>query len=155
MTDIVRLKVMLRGGLCDDFPKNYCTRTIDISGATRLKKLAQTILESYDFAFDHAFGFYNNLKNYYDSEKIYTLFADMDDIEPEEFNGQSVSKAMVGKVFEPGKTMLFLFDYGDEWIFHVECLSIGAAEASKSYPLIVEAKGNAPEQYPDSEEDAA
>lgn len=153
MADIFQLKIALRGAMCEDFPASYCTRTIEISGASRLKRLAQAILESYEFAFDHAFGFYSNIRNYSRSEEKYTLFADLDDAEDEEIDGKSVSKTTTKRVFEPGKTMLFLFDYGEEWIFHVTCLSVHEREPDKTYPLLVEARGQAPEQYPDYEED--
>ncbi len=68
---------------------------------------------------DHAFGFYDNLKDHHKSKEIYTLFADMDD-EPDSFNGKSVQNTKISDVFTVGKKMLFLFDYGDDWIFHVE-----------------------------------
>ena len=47
-------------------PKIY--RDIEITGTASLYTLAQAIVRSYDFDFDHAFGFYNKLKgNIYDS----------------------------------------------------------------------------------------
>ena len=51
--------------------------------------------------------------------------------------------------------MLFLFDYGDEWIFHVQCLSVEDSEKGKKYPIVIESHGDAPEQYPDIEEEDA
>ncbi len=51
--------------------------------------------------------------------------------------------------------MLFLFDYGDEWIFHVQCLSVETSEKGKKYPVVIESHADAPEQYPDFEEEDA
>ena len=152
MPQILRLKIALRGVMCDTFPASYCTRTIEVRSERTLEHLAKAILDAYDFYFDHAFGFYDDLKNYHDSAEKYTLFADMeDDIGEEE--GQGVRKTKIGKVFAVGKKMLFLFDYGDEWIFHVNCVSVGEPEKGRRYPITVESKGEAPPQYPDYEED--
>ncbi|MEK6747135.1 MAG: hypothetical protein AABY33_08925 [Pseudomonadota bacterium] len=151
MVEIFRLKVALRGCMCEDFSANYCTRALDISGNASLEKLAEAILDSYDFAMDHAFGFYNNLNNHYESDEAYSLFADFEMDDP--IDSKSVKKTRVSSVFEKDKTMMFLFDYGDDWIFHVRCLSVGSPEKGRKYPVIVESKGKAPEQYPDYEEE--
>ena len=153
MVDIYRLKLSILSGQCFDFPATFCTRVIDIKGSTSLYKLAKAILDAYNFDFDHAFGFYDNIKDPYKSNDIYTLFADMDDGIPAEEDEKSVKKTKISSVFEKGKKMAFLFDYGDDWIFHVNCTSIGEAENGKKYPLLVESKGEAPEQYPEYDED--
>ena len=157
MTKVFRLKISLRGARCDDFPASYCTRTIDILDNESLESLAETILDSYDFAMDHAFGFYSNLNDYYDSEEVYTLFADLEESEDESLNGKSVQHTNLHDVFEKNKTMLFVFDYGDEWIFHVRCTSVDDIKNDRDYPSIIESKGKAPEQYPgfNMENDAA
>ena len=151
MIKIFRLKTSLRSAMCDEFPENFCTRTIDISGKSSLETLAESIISAYGFDMDHAFGFYNNLSHHYESDEAYSLFADMDLDAPSD--GKSVRKNKVSTTFAPEKTMLFLFDYGDEWIFYVECLSVNAAEKGTTYPAIVGSKGEAPEQYPTYDEE--
>jgi len=47
--------------------------------------------------------------------------------------------------------MIFLFDYGDNWEFLVECCDIIEAETEKRYPKVTKKEGKAPEQYPDDE----
>jgi len=54
---------------------------------------------------------------------------------------------------EVGKTMLFLFDYGDEWRFKVELIGLGRKEPGAVYPRVVKRVGEAPPQYPGLEED--
>ena len=50
-------------------------RDIEIAGTGSLYALAQAIVRSFDFDFDHAFGFYSKLKgNIYDSPVRYELF---------------------------------------------------------------------------------
>lgn len=155
MVDIFRLKISLRSGQGQDFPATYCTRTIDIKGSASLEKLAKTILDAYDFALDHAFGFFDNLDYPYHSNEAYSLFADLDYVDTPE-GDKSVKKTKISSAFEQDKTLAFLFDYGDDWIFHVRCTSINKAEADKKYPVVIESKGKAPEQYPEyDEEDTA
>lgn len=53
-----------------------------------------------------------------------------------------------------GKTFAYLFDYGDEWRFKVRVHAINpTADDAAEYPLLVEAVGEAPEQYPNWEEE--
>ena len=151
MKKIYKFQVALSESGFYDFPKNAITRTFEISGGVSLSRLAEAIIDAFDFDMDHAYGFYDNLKNHYKSREVYTLFADMG-MDDDPFNGNSV-KIKVNKVFEIGKSMLFLFDYGDEWIFHVHCIEVKEADANVKYPLLVEAKGEAPEQYPDFEDE--
>lgn len=47
----------------------------------------------------------------------------------------------------PRDKMLFLFDYGDEHIFHVEFLSKSEKAEGTVYPHMVTRKGVAPRQY--------
>jgi hypothetical protein len=49
--------------------------------------------------------------------------------------------------------MLFLFDYGDEWLFRVTLRTIGKKSAKARYPRIVATHGEAPAQYPDDDDD--
>ncbi|MCK5555463.1 MAG: hypothetical protein KAI76_04440, partial [Alphaproteobacteria bacterium] len=101
-----------------------------------------------------SFIFCDNLKNPYEGKEIYTVFADIDkDDDPQ--NGKGVKKTKINTAFKVGKTMLFLFDYGDEWIFHVQCLSVETSEKGKKYPVVIESHADAPEQYPDFEEEDA
>jgi hypothetical protein len=49
--------------------------------------------------------------------------------------------------------MTFLFDYGDEWLFRVELVGMGQKVARARYPKILASVGQAPEQYPDMEDE--
>lgn len=124
------------------------SRTIEATEDTTLYNLAKVVVRAYDFDFDHAFGFYSNLKNeyYQDSEKQYELFADMPGGES---TAGSVKKTTISQVWKnSGDRMLFLFDYGDMRRFFVELMSIEEKDGNKKYPRIVEKIGASPEQYP-------
>jgi len=50
---------------------------------------------------------------------------------------------------EIGKTLLYLFDYGDEWRFNVRVHAIDLNAPEDEYPKEVQSVGQAPSQYPD------
>jgi hypothetical protein len=53
-----------------------------------------------------------------------------------------------------GKKFLYLFDYGDEWRFNVRVHAVNAdADPDAEYPRIVESVGQAPQQYPQWEDE--
>ena len=122
-------------------------REIEILEGVNLYKLANAVVTAYDFDFDHAFGFFSTIsEQYYRSQKKYELFSDMEDVRTT--GAESVKKTKIGEVWEKvGDKMLFLFDYGDNWLFVVELVGFGKKEAKKKYPYIVRKVGRAPEQY--------
>ena len=127
-------------------------RDIEIDGASNLYVLAEAITRSFDFDFDHAFGFYNKVKgNIYDSAVSYQLFVDMGE---RDGKARSVKRTRVAEVFPAvGTKMRFLFDYGDEWIFLVELVKRKPKEPKIGLPRLLISTGKAPEQYPDPEDD--
>ena len=126
---------------------------IQISGSINLYGLAEHIIDTIGFDFDHAFGFYDNLKNPYKSKELYTLFADMEDVEDDGEPG--VNRTFIEEVFKKGKRMLFLFDYGDDWQFLLTCTGSEPAKNKRKVRKIISEKGEAPIQYPDWEEEDA
>ncbi|WP_264339134.1 plasmid pRiA4b ORF-3 family protein [Wolbachia endosymbiont (group A) of Cydia splendana] len=122
-------------------------REMALKGRTSLYTFAKEIVGAFDFEFDHAFGFYDNIKDIHESSEAYTLFYDFGD--PVNDNEKSVKKSYIYKVFQLNKKMLFLFDYGDNWDFLVECCGVIEAEIGKRYPKITKKQGEAPPQYPD------
>ena len=130
--------------------KKGVVREFQIPATISLYRLAETIIDSIGWDFDHAFGFYNNLKGYFDSTEMFELFSDMEAAEPRR-NGvipRGVKKTRISTAFKsPGDKMLFLFDYGDEHIFHVEFLGKSKKEEGTVYPRMVTRKGVAPRQY--------
>ena len=102
-------------------PRIY--RDIEIESTRSLYDLAAAIVQTFDFDFDHAFGFFSNLGDYvFDSALRYELFADL------EGGGEarSVKRTTVAQAFpEVGFKMQFLFDYGDEWRIQVEVIGFG------------------------------
>lgn len=124
-------------------------REIAIHDSDTLYKLANGIIDSFDFDFEHAFGFYDNLQNFVKSEEGYELFADIG--EESEFLG--VEKTKICDVFDqPGKKMLLIYDYGEEWHFIIEVTGEENDDGSDDYPKVVESHLDAPQQYPEDED---
>lgn len=130
-------------------PKTY--RAFEVADTITLYQLAQAIVASFDFDFDHAFGFYSKLKgNIYNSPVRYELFVDMGNGEG---TARSVKKTRVVDAFPAtGAKMRFLFDYGDQWEFLIELVKRKPREPRIKLPRLVLSAGEAPAQYPDPEE---
>jgi hypothetical protein len=131
-------------------PKVY--RTFEIADTSSLYALAQAIVRSFDFDFDHAFGFYSKLKgNIYESPVRYELFVDMGESESE---ARSVKRTRVVEAFPSvGTKMRLLFDYGDGWEFLVELLKRKPKEPKVKLPRLLMSAGKAPTQYPDPDDE--
>ena len=124
-------------------------RVLEIPGDFTLYSLAEAIVDSFGFYFDHPFGFYDNIKKWPDSNEGYELFADIG----EESEFKCVKRTKISKAFDQiEKKMLFLFDYGDEWHFIVELKGIELSKEGEKYPFVVESIGGAPSQYGEADE---
>jgi hypothetical protein len=128
-------------------------RDIEIESSKSLYRLAEALVKAFDFDFDHAFGFYSGLTpaKLTRVDPRYELFADMGEANPGVF---SVKKTKVSQAFlDIGHTLVFLFDYGDDWRFRVSLKETGTKQPKVRYPRVVTIRGNAPPQYPDPDED--
>jgi hypothetical protein len=128
-------------------------RKIQIPGSKSLYNFAKVITQAFGFLFDHCFGFYDDLKDIRNCKKAFELFVDTGDASPGGLI-QGVKKTKISQAFmNAGEKMLFLFDYGDEWRFHVEFKEIRKADKSDLKPIILESIGKAPLQYPPCEDE--
>lgn len=126
-------------------------RKLEVKGESSLYELADAILSAFDFDNDHAYGFHES-RRYMDTDSVaYTLFFDHGG--PAAPNEQSVMHNYVYKVFKPNTGMFFHFDYGFDWMFHVECVSLAEPETGKKYPVVTEVVGKHPVQYPDESDE--
>lgn len=122
-------------------------RDIAVLSSQNLYNLAESIIDSFGFDFDHCFGFFDSLKTWVGSKEKYELFTDLPDTEKTP-GAKSVKKTKINQVFkQQGNKMLFLFDYGDNWEFVVELLKVALVDRGKPYPFVVAKVGRAPKQY--------
>ena len=126
-------------------------RDLELPSGASLEDLAAAVVGAFGFDFDHAFGFYGSLGHrYHDAEERYELFADLGQADG---GVRGVRRTKLSAAFpEVGKKMLFLYDYGDEWLFTVGLIGLGRREPKAAYPRVVKRVGEAPPQYPDLEE---
>ncbi len=123
--------------------RGFPYRVLAIPADYTLFQLAQAILDSFDFEFDHSFGFYDNLKNWTRAGEGYEYFTDLG----EGYRFPGVENTQIKDVFkEAGKKMLFLFDYGDEWRFLVRLMKESDKELQEEYPRVITGEGGV-EQY--------
>jgi hypothetical protein len=129
-------------------PKVY--RDFEILNAKNLCDLAGEIVQVFGFDFDHAFGFYSKLSgNVFSSPVKYELFADVGESE-----ARSVKRTRIVEAFPTvGSKMTFLFDYGDNWQFRIEVIGQNRKEPGGKYPRLLKMIGEAPEQYPDPDDE--
>lgn len=128
-------------------------RDVEIEASKSLYRLAEAIVDAFGFDFDHAFGFYSGLTpaKMMRAHPKYELFADMGDADP---GVLSVKKTRIAQAFPAvGHTMIFLFDYGDDWHFRVSLQEQGTKVAKARYPRVAGSHGKAPPQYPDPDDD--
>ena len=140
---------ILRAVLEDD---PTVSRDIEIDSEKSLSDLAKGIVEAFGFDFDHAFGFYppETRRGGKRSQPKSEVFADMG----EEPDALSVSKTRIADAFpQVGHTMMFLFDYGDNWRFTVEVIGFGEKAPKVHYPRVLRKTGTPPEQYGSWDED--
>jgi len=130
-------------------------RDIEIEASKSLYQLAEAIVAAFGFDFDHPFGFYSGLTDATMLNNLpqYELFADMGEADP---GVLGVKKTRIAQAFPAvGHTMRFLFDYGDEWVFRVRVQRSARKVARVRYPRIVASRGEAPEQYPEVDDEDA
>lgn len=146
---IIVLKVTLTDYL--ERIKDHPYRILTIPGNLDLYRLAFEIVDSFNFNFDHCFGFYDDFKHYHDSKEAYELFRDLEPEDTEPLGGGTLPKGVRVKVKtafnKVGKKLRFIFDYGDDWYFEVEVLEIVAPNPKLKYPRITKKVGRSPEQY--------
>jgi hypothetical protein len=113
-------------------------RRIAVPARQTVDRLAHTILNAFEFDHDHLYRFlYEN------------RFGALEGINhPYMDEGLLTSEVLVGDVpLRVGQTMVFLFDFGDQWEFDVTLEQVDRDMVSTG-SFIIETHGEPPEQYP-------
>lgn len=93
---------------------------------------------------DHLYAFFMS-NTFWDKNTEYTIF-------PEDSNTKDAAKVKLSELgLEKGRLFKFLFDFGDEWKF--QCCVLEMPEKKVSDASVTESVGEAPQQYPDYDED--
>lgn len=114
-------------------------RRIVIPGALSLDELANKIIGAFEFTYDHLYQF--SYPNRFGA-KTHANHPYMDD-------GPWASEVRVGDVpLQEGQSMTYLYDFGDRWEFEVTLERVDPPDRAMKEPAILDARGEAPEQYP-------
>jgi Plasmid pRiA4b ORF-3-like protein len=121
-----------------------CWRRIAISSNLTLQDLSLAILESVDFDNDHLDKFiYEN--RFGRSMEVYHPFCQ---------NDPKTDTVQIGDLTLPvGSVIKYIFDFGDWWEFKIELEQIQSDDTRVDRVEIVEHSGDAPEQYPQWEDE--
>jgi hypothetical protein len=117
-------------------------RRIAMPAGKSLETLASWILHSVNFDSDHLYEFVcrNQL-----GATVRIVHSAMDE-------GPWTDQVTIGELpLEPGQSMVFHFDFGDDWRFEVKLERIEPPGVKMKAPAIVEKHGKSPEQYPNSD----
>lgn len=130
-------------------------RDVVVDSQTSLYDVAEMVVTSFGFAFDHSFGFFSSPDIYGKGKDAvhYELFYDIGE-EIEELT-ESVEQTPVSELFNtPKDKWWMLFDYGDDWIFElVYQKDAPPLFADKPSGSVIAVSGDAPEQYPSWDEE--
>jgi Plasmid pRiA4b ORF-3-like protein len=114
-------------------------RRIALPADDTLEDLASWILRSVNFDSDHLYEF--NCRD--------RLGAKLSIVHPEMDEGPWTDETAIGDVpLEPGQTMEFHFDFGDDWRFDVKLERIEPPGTKIKAPAIIERHSKSPRQYP-------
>jgi len=120
-----------------------CYRHLRMPSASTLEDLSNAILWAFEFDDDHGHAFYLDNCFWSDAACYMDNRMDEDDEYPHTCDA-SIALLSVGQKFK------YLFDFGDNWEF--DCQVLRTMEDCDEIEL-VRVHGQAPEQYPDWDED--
>jgi hypothetical protein len=113
-------------------------RRIAIPAKKPLAWLAETILDAFDFDYDHLYEF--SYKDHFGR----TIKIGHPYLETPPFADQ----VQIGNLsLEPGSKMTYLYDFGDNWKFDVQLEAINPPDNKIKKPKVLEIHRNAPQQY--------
>lgn len=120
-------------------------RRILISSHRSADDLAHAILDAYKFDDDHLYEFKVSERT---GSVVSIAHPVVEDAE------YATDKFTVGSFpLDPGNSMIFLFDYGDNWQFKVTLEAVLPPDPRLKKPKVTESHGTAPRQYGHDEDD--
>lgn len=117
-------------------------RRIEFSSDHTLHDLHRSIQSAFDFDSDHLYSFFMDNKAWSKDCFVSPFEREGDEV------GPFADEAYIGKLgLNEGQSILYLFDYGDEWRFRVKVEQIQKEKYKPKNPHILESKGESPNQY--------
>jgi hypothetical protein len=121
-----------------------CYRVIEIHSKATLEDLHLAIQDIFDFDNDHLYAFYLNGRMNNQEGNVYSDPRGAFDYK--EYSAVALSLGELG--LHIGQSILYLFDFGDNWEFLVHLTDFSASDKkSKSKYKLIKTVGDAPQQY--------
>lgn len=138
---IITLKVTLVRGL---YAEHAWSAEIELDDSSTLDALHDGIQNAVSFDNDHHYCFYRSRtdrsqpREYFDDENGLVWETKLADMFP----------------LPPKRSLFYLFDWGDEWVFKISPSRKKPHEGQKGkkYPRVASESGTKPMQYPDADE---
>ncbi len=140
-------------------PKSYvisaslgtgCYRHIKIDADSVLCDLSSAILDAFEFDDDHMHAFFMDNRAWSQNPEA-CYWSDPDDEMDDNVNPTTDEVSLRDLQLAVGQKFLYVFDFGDEWRFSCRVLKI--LDEQTKEPQVVRSVGDAPEQYPDFDEE--
>ena len=113
-------------------------RTIAISAYDTLHDLHNAIQAAYKFDNDHLYAFYMDNEQY-SGERYESPWSE---------EGPFADTVKIGELdLYAGQQFLYLFDFGDEWLFTITLLAIDTSGVVLKKPKVLDKQGRNPKQY--------
>ena len=141
--------VLVRHSPLTGEPEPPVLRTIAVREDQTLEQLHESLRLAFGWADPHLYSFWVTGKFWDDTGEYIAAY------EVEEVGAQKASAAdvTIGELgLRKGKTIAYLFDYGDQWMLPLKVVDRWEA-GDECYPMLVEAEGVPPPQYPEPDED--
>ena len=146
-------------GQCGCGCREKITRKIELKETQTLDDLHEAIIyKSFGWFDPHLYSFYFDNKPYSKNRNMEYTFNPEPDDSPIDFFGDfgephSTKTKLKDLTLQKNQKFLFVFDFGDDHHFSVRVVGFGNVQKGLKYPLVLEVKGNAPEQYPEPDEE--
>jgi hypothetical protein len=126
-------------------PESPVVRTIALREDQTLEQLHEALRLAFGWADPHLYSFWLSGKFWDGRETEYTAPFEIDEMGKEKRS----ARVAIGELgLRKGKTIAYLFDFGDEWRLPLKVVDRWEV-GDDSYPMLVEAEGVPPPQYPD------
>lgn len=130
-------------------PERRVVRTIALREDQTLEQLHEALRLAFGWADPHLYSFWLSGKFRDGEETEYTAPFEVEEMG----KPKKTARVPIGELgLRKGKTIAYLFDFGDEWRLPLKVVARWEA-GDESYPMLVEAEGVPPPQYPDFDED--
>jgi len=151
--NIYILEVFLIAGPVDKkfIKKNpVISRTIEIRGSQTLEELHEAIFKAFDRFDEHLYEFQIGGKGPNDPKaRRYSL---SESGEVMEMTGGVSETIMDALKLKKDESFGYLFDFGDDWWYQINVISIENKASKGKYPKITNRVGQSPPQYMDEDE---